>query len=102
MGAGQLALERVAVGPVALLAGAGDLGDGAGGEVDRANRVGFGVGEVEALGVGGEGEALGAGEGGELRGAVVAGGALLAGAGEVVEGLSFRVEAEDLIALAEG
>ena len=93
--------EGVAVGAIALLTGAGYQLEVAGGLVDFADRVAFGVGEPGVAGPV-EGDALWAFECGGLCGGAVAGEAAGAGPGDVVDAVGGQIKFEDLVAFACG
>src|SRR4051794_30470627 len=101
MRARQLASQWIAVRPVTFLAGAGLKIDGATHGIDEANTVAFSVGQIN-LSIRADTQALGAGKRRQLCRAAIAGETLLAGAGNVVDCLSFQIQLVDRVSLAQG
>jgi hypothetical protein len=87
----ELILERIAHGSVAALARSEDNGNHAALQVDAANRVALGVGNVDSA-VARIGDPLGAGELGLLGWTAIACVAFLARAGEMIDFSGLRID----------
>ena len=96
---GELAFERIGLGPVAVRPGSGNEMNGGGAAIDSADGVVFGVGQV-AVAARGDAQSLGAGKGRVPGGSGVAAKPFLPCAGQAVNAI--LGETEDRISFAEG
>src|SRR5579885_2547112 len=98
--AGELAGQRIAIRAVAALAGAHYRGDNAAREVDTADGVALGVGDVQAV-VRRPGDSLGPVQLGQPGRAAVPGMALFSGSGHVLDAPGALVDAVHRVAFAQ-